>query len=831
MGIILKKAINDFKNLGWRSYLIVITIILSLGGGIGIYYGIQATIPMMDLYYDEVNHADYTYQLSEETWITQSQLDELDDIKEVKDYTGRLLWTTSTQLKGQDERKYILLIGLDYIEKDNGHPKVYDYTIREGDNFDPEDNNISVVIDEVFGKINNLDIGDKLKIDGLNGAELKITGYCNSPEFIMTTSNPEFLFPIRGSMAVIYLSKDTLKNYIVQYFIDYNSTITEDLTAQILYFQNKDYNNIAVTYKNDIKEGNKDVKDYLNEQGIYIEKSEAFEDSYAYKLIKADVSDTGEILRIMLFFMALLGAIIVYVIFNRYVYSQKQQIGIMLGLGYTKKDITRYFMFIIFLVILLSVPAGIVVGCALGYTITGEMMAEIVHVEMFYFPFLFLPEVIFLGLILGFLMVFLSTTFTVRKIRKKIIAELIYEQEEISQQVKKPKITEEPRSITTKLVYKNMFRNKKRLVFTIVAMTFSLLIVSSSESLLESLFYNVDKTFKREGSQIEASENWDLNVKFQTPVNLSNPDNICEKIEDMSKVEEITQYTSGLVSTKGEDEDLNLIIQGIDLKDSEVHQFTWQNPELENSAPQKDDEIAISSVHALKLDKELGDKIEIENAAGETHEFKIVGIHSELVMTIYITLYMGKEFLHNNSNFIDGVYVIVDDGADKEEIMQDIYDLDNIEIIFNVDIMNEKAKDFIATYAVVMRTISIYTFIVSFFIVFYNSVMNIYDKNYEWGIMRSLGYSKKQIFRTILIENYIQGLFPIIFAIIFTFPLVDQMAQVYAENFPVISIIGVTAILMITIPPIILYTLGSLIGLRTVFRQDLYEMVQTRFVG
>ena len=109
--------------------------------------------------------------------------------------------------------------------------------------------------------------------------------------------------------------------------------------------------------------------------------------------------------------------------------------------------------------------------------------------------------------------------------------------------------------------------------------------------------------------------------------------------------------------------------------------------------------------------------------------------------------------------------------------------------------------------------------------------MNIYDKNYEYGILRSLGYSKKSVFKVILFENILQGLFPIILAMIFTYPLALQIGRIYEENFPLEIIVGIPAILMITIPPLILYLLGSLIGLHTVFKQNLYEQVQTRFIG
>ena len=57
------------------------------------------------------------------------------------------------------------------------------------------------------------------------------------------------------------------------------------------------------------------------------------------------------------------------------------------------------------------------------------------------------------------------------------------------------------------------------------------------------------------------------------------------------------------------------------------------------------------------------------------------------------------------------------------------------------------------------------------------------------------------------------------------------MGQVYSENFSLEIIVGIPAILMITIPPLILFLLGSFIGLRTVYKQNLYEQVQTRFVG
>ncbi len=831
MGIILKKAIKDFRNLGWRSYLVIGTIIFSLGGGLGLYYGVRAALPMMDIYFDNVNHADYTYQLSDETWITQAQLDGLDTLDEVDDFTGRLIWRASLQFPDQKERKYVLLVGLDSNIK---NPEVYDYDISEGEILDKNDN-ISAVIDDVYANKNDIEIGDKIEIDGLNDAKLRILGTCNAPEFVFMTSNPEYLFPVEGSMGVIFLSKDSLKNYIIRYFKTLNATTPEDYTDLISYYMHVDYNNIAVTFKGDDSDGHDEVEEYLREDcNVEIEKAEKFEDSYAYSLMKADVEDTGEIFMILLIFMALLGGIIVYVIFNRYVFSQKQQVGILLGLGYTRRDVYKYFLFNVLVISIISIPMGIIVGFGLGYLMLNVMFAEMANLTVLDFPFIFLPDVLFIGLIIGGLLIFFSTFFSIRNINKQIIAELIYEQTEITRKIRKIKGKTSAKNVMNRLIIGNLFRNPKRIAFTVIAMTLSLLIVSATENLLDSMYYNVDRTFKSEDNDdVETSEGWDLNVVFQTPVNLSSQDNIIDDIKNIEDIDDTKVYLKGLIlaKAKGDNDDQNLILQGIDIKDSDFHKFHWYNEDTQNSAPRDDDEIVISSVHANKLDKKFGDKLTIKNAADEEFKFEIVGIHAELVVTPYVTLKAGMNIFHNGSDLIDGIYIILEEGADKENIIDELYELDNVEVIFDAEEMNEKAIEFINTFAVVLYVIVFYTLIVSFFIVFYNSVMNIYEKNYEYGILRSLGYSKKSIFRIILTENILQGLIPIAFAMLFTYPLTLQMGQVYSENFAIEIIIGIPAFLLITIPPLILYILGSFIGLRTVYKQNLYEQVQTRYVG
>jgi ABC-type antimicrobial peptide transport system permease subunit len=210
---------------------------------------------------------------------------------------------------------------------------------------------------------------------------------------------------------------------------------------------------------------------------------------------------------------------------------------------------------------------------------------------------------------------------------------------------------------------------------------------------------------------------------------------------------------------------------------------------------------------------------------------RIVGVHKELISTGYVTLSGGRKVLHNDGEMVDGVYIVLEENADKENVIDDIYELDNIEIIFDSEVMASKLAEFFNDLVPLMLIVVVYSLVVSFFIIFYNSIMNIYDKNYEYGILRSLGYSKKRNFSLILGENMMQGLIAIILALIFTYPLSLPLAAIFQGDGSFEVVIGQNAIIYIIVPPLLLILFGSFVSLKTVYKTNLYEQVQTRFIG
>ena len=830
MKVFHKKAFKDFRKFGWRSILIILILVLSIGGSLGFIYVLLAADPWIESYFDNVNHADYVYQLEETTWINQSVLDGLSGQDEVEDYTGRLLWRSSFKLEGQNEVKYILLVGLDPLVE---MPKVFNYVIESGSNFNQNGNNLSIVIDSDFGTRNSLRKGGILNLSGLNDAELNISGFCNAPEFLMMTSNPEYSIPIKGSMAVGYLSKDTLINYIIQYFEALNATTPEDMTPLIYYYKNVDYNNIAVTFEDNIgvSGGNTALKSYLeDDNNIIIETAEYFKDLRAYDAFHGNIQDAKQFTTIILIFMLLMGFFITFVIFSRYVYNQKQQIGTLMTFGYKKPDITQYFLRIFLLISIITIPLSIVIGYTVGWAILGVVVSNTANLSMNNLAFMFLPEIIFIGLGLVLLITFVSLYLPVISVKRTGVSDLVYGTSKTKFSIVRLRKSLKPKKrISYNLIHRNLFRHKKRLLFTTIAMTFSLLIISATQTIVDSMDYNVSRVFKSSNSTIQTNENWDLNIDFQNSINMSYINNTVDLISEIQGIKESQNYVKGLITAIGNEDQMFLLV-GFQVENSTVHHFTWDNEQSGHSLPTEDDEIVISRQHSARLNKKVGDEINITTSTAN-FTMKIVGVHKELISTGYVTLNGGRKVLHNDGGMVDGLYIILETSADKGKIINDIYALDNIEIIFDSEVMASKLAEFFDDLVPLMLIVVVYSLVVSFFIIFYNSIMNIYDKNYEYGILRSLGYSKKRNFSLILGENMMQGVIAIILALIFTYPLSLPLAAIFQGDGAFEVVIGQNAIIYIIIPPLLLIFFGSFVSLKTVYKTNLYEQVQTRFIG
>ncbi len=469
-------------------------------------------------------------------------------------------------------------------------------------------------------------------------------------------------------------------------------------------------------------------------------------------------------------------------------------------------------------------------GLAYGSFITAELLSELTNTTITAFPFIFVPELFYFGIIFGTILILLSTFIPLRNLSKKIIAELIYEQEEVSLKIKKQKESKKPRSITRKLIRRNLLRNKQRLVFTLFSITFVLLAVAANQGMLDSMYNQVNTTFQPSTSTIDASNKYDLNTDFQIPVNGSESNNIMDNITALNGVKKTEAYSKGLVTAEGE-KNLTILLLGFDLVNSVVHSFTWEVSAGNSKVPENNNEIAISSVHAIKLNKKLGDNLKVINSQDEEFILEIVGIHKELTMNIYSNLYTNQEVIHNSSNLFDGIYITFDGSVEKEDLIDDIYEMDNIEVIFDIEAMRDDALEFVNNYLVIIEATNLLAISACSLIILYNAIMNIYDKNYEFGILRSLGYSKKRIFRFIYLENLLQGILPVTFAVIFAYPFTNYLGSFYAEDFPFTTVLGLLTFLWITVSSFIIYTLGSKIGQRTVYSQNLYEQVQTKFVG
>jgi ABC-type lipoprotein release transport system permease subunit len=311
-----------------------------------------------------------------------------------------------------------------------------------------------------------------------------------------------------------------------------------------------------------------------------------------------------------------MGFFITFVIFSRYVYNQKQQIGTLMTFGYKKSDITQYFLRIFLLISLITIPLSIVIGYTIGWAILGAVVSNVANLSVSNLAFMFIPEIIYLGLGLVFLITFVSLYLPVISVKRTKVSDLVYGQSKTKFSIIRLRNSLKPKKrISSNLIHRNLFRHKKRLLFTTIAMTFSLLIISATQTIVDSMDYNVSRVFKSDNSNVQTNENWDLNIDFQNSINTSYINNTVDLVSDIQNIKEIQSYVKGLVTALGNEDQIFLLV-GFHLENSTVHHFTWDNEQSGSSLPTEEDEIVISRQHSAKLNKKVGDLINITTSTG-----------------------------------------------------------------------------------------------------------------------------------------------------------------------------------------------------------------------
>lgn len=781
------KSFRNLQEIQWRVFLIVLIIASGLSIYSGGFMSRDTILNTRDTYYETLNLADL------EMDFTPVALSEMPDTEGLKDHAVMLprLAMPGTMETKNDELLQTLLIYLD----PESMPEINSLKIIAGNYLTPGDKN-SVIIERTLADVHGYKIGDKITLNPYTfPQELTVTGIAISPEFVITTSDPTVLIPSKGSMGVIFASKELIEELF-----------GEPLFNQILFKGRNGYP--QELFKQKVKS---------NFSSLEIQRLVSRNEQFSYRFLNEDMKGFSIFIPAIIIVFIIIIILILLITMNRLVLSQSREIGVLLALGYTKAAIYLSYIFTALILSVIGLLIGIP-GSLLIRDLFSNNYANIMGLPPLYKTFSF--NYIATASILFILVTLVATLIPLYRA-------LRLEPQELLRGEKEEKFAQIPIWLSHLTAFiasgssarlfgvRNIFRRPKLAVATIV-------IIASAIALSTSFLVSTSswENFSKESF---ARERWDAIVSFKT--HLEEPE--LKKIMSTNGIKGYEPLVGGYGGIKLGENEYDYMLVGINPY-SQIRHFNIQEG---RALSQKDaHEILINSAWADIPSVKPGEVVNVSTKKGN-FEFTIAGIISDMTLgTAYVPIDVARNVLDLKDKTSAALVLFSDEN--HEAVKKALF---NHEMVTRVE-LKKNMENLVNSYMLQMKKLSYIALFVSIFIgilfMLSSITMNIQERSGEYATLQTLGYFNREIGETVLTEILLEGIIAIFLSIplsiIFSKYLNIKMTQAWIH---LDMYLNTKDFLKVIFASLLFLPLAGIPGLTQLFRQKISITVRRKSFG
>ncbi|MFX0114666.1 MAG: ABC transporter permease, partial [Candidatus Hodarchaeota archaeon] len=313
-----------------------------------------------------------------------------------------------------------------------------------------------------------------------------------------------------------------------------------------------------------------------------------------------------------------------------------------------------------------------------------------------------------------------------------------------------------PVSISLKMPIRNVFRNRRRTISTLVGLSLALIISFSVLALMDSWGTTIDSTQKDIGT-------WDLRGRS---AGFQNTTIWNEKLTQASQGIDLGYWEFGLdlgVRISHGNEERELFLSGIQ-SESLLRPLEFEQGSLDNEG------IAISRRTAEELDISVADQVSLEHLARDasnnyylkTSSIRIAAIHSSVVaLEVFIALEKLQELtkLQDSANVLYFSVGTVPETSIRKLLYNDVPGIIYVE---SYDDLLKDTKEAFAQAQEIMSFAQLFSVILAFALVFNTVTVNVAERNREIGTGMVLGTPKWVVVRLLFVENLLLGILALI---------------------------------------------------------------------
>jgi putative ABC transport system permease protein len=806
----------SFRDLRERK-IQVIAISLIIGLGTGAYVGLSSTTVWRQYAFDESNKAlnmfDIKLELTAGSWVNQatlkSLLKEIPHFEWIKGLEFRSVFSTSVNVTSGTDSVLAdgRVIGIN-VSRSSENLNVNGLHIEFGRHIQSNEKNAQVcVVENNFAKYHKLKPeGQNLTIPG--GIELSIVGTAQSPEYFMVVEANKIM--AEASFCALFVPLQTVQEILYQIMGLPLGHVNEAL--------------FLVTTDADSTVLKKEIKTVFEENfpSITVNFLER-EDQPTYKTIQDDIPGDQSMYIIFSFLILFIAAFGAFNLISRVINSQRRQIGINMALGVQPSHITYRYLILSFEIAFLGVCSGLLFAVIIGNSF-GTMINQMIPLPKW--KQWLVIDLFLQGAGLGIIIPFLACIIPIVRILRLRPIQAIQTGVVISTGKGAAPLLEKlhfPGSIFFQLPFRNLARNPRRTVSTIIGVALAICVIVAVSSWLDGGTH----LLIQEKNIMEGNNPERLDVTLNNFYNISqSPVTQIVEHPDFKIALPAIQVPGKLIN---EEKSFEIALHFFDLS-NEIWSPNLTKGNKNNLLPYSG--IILPQKAAMDLKIDVGDLIKVElpfrlsfyEYTQKNCTIEVIGIYGSQVR-FWAFMDISESSIMNCSGFVNTVMAVPRSGITYQDINEDLFNIPGFKGVQPISKFVEAYEQLIELFTSIFAILQYTVMVLAFLIVFNTSSINVDERTREFATMGAFGTPIRTSIWILMIESFIVGVFgtiigffPLGFVVLgvlkgridAAMPEINLTGYLYPESIYVILLIG-----------IVLVTLTPLITIRKLIKMDL----------
>ncbi len=762
----------------------MLAIALIVGCGVAVYVGMGTSVATVLYTRDAIIERDHLSEYQVHFWaIANDEVPDLTAIPGVTNFEPRMIFKGTVALPNNEK-----LQGAIHFLPLAGQGPMNKIELVDGRYFKGPEDMQSAIIDKALATYHGYKVGDEIKITiGQADHVWKIIGICISPDHLVATANPEFMIPQKGSLGVIYLPKEKQDDLLGVHLV----------------------NNLALGLDPRVDRADFDetIRPYF--KAIEVERWEPKEESFSFAFLKKDMNALALFVPAIVAVFLLVTVLVTYVIFRQIISDQRQEIGTMMALGYSKWRIIRSFLVS---ALLIGVVAG-VVGLVMSLLITdafnndyskGLGLAIVLH---HWEPMLMLKG---FALALGTTLASVAVP-TLQITRLQPISAVRPVMDVVVR--RKPGLLASlfGRTAMGRYSIRNITRNRFRFATTVLSIGASVAVALAYRTSVVS----IDRTFE----DYFRTDNWDIVAEYVEPQVVPG-----DRLGSLKGVKAVEEYAKGNVKVIGPSGSKVLQAVGLEypskLKSHDVVQGRLPSGQR--------GEVIVYRKLADEIGAKLGDTVQVKGIE-DTLPLKVVGITTFSPEQVYMQLGDAQQLLKQEHK-VTGALVQV--SGDIDQVAADIRGQKSVGNLYEkaqiVSALKVHSKELLAVISIAIFL----AILVACLVIASTVIINVLEREPDYATLRVQGFEVKKVQRGILGEVIVTGAIGALLSVPLSFLISEflnnQMGQAF---FYVKTVVEPQSVVIVVLLALAFMPIAAWPGMRRVRRINLAEAVRRKAMG